>query len=176
MFCRQCNCKNGYFLVGDENQSCVDIDECSDGSHICDPNAECINTAGGYNCQCLPDFTGNGHECIPSGEPVEEPEVHTDKPYTVSYGSISTTTTEREVPFLSPNDISCEGCSTAAYCEQNICVCHPGYEGDGYECNSVCELDYVWSNGRCILPERQTTTQQSEVVEDESEEFGKRFS
>lgn len=77
---------------------------------------------------------------------------------------------------LSPNHLNCEDCSAAAYCEQNICICRAGYEGDGYECNSLCELDEVWSTAGCAAADRQTTTPQQDVVpEDESEEFGKRF-
>ena len=42
----------------------LDIDECRDGSHACQENATCINTAGHYNCSCKPGFTGDGRMCL----------------------------------------------------------------------------------------------------------------
>ena len=41
----------------------IDIDECSLGIHICDSNATCINTEGGYNCSCDPGYHGDGFTC-----------------------------------------------------------------------------------------------------------------
>ena len=41
----------------------LDIDECSLGLHNCNPNAECINTHGGYDCQCKSGYEGNGVSC-----------------------------------------------------------------------------------------------------------------
>ena len=29
---------------------CVDIDECSNGNHVCDVNANCASTVGSHNC------------------------------------------------------------------------------------------------------------------------------
>ena len=40
-----------------------EIDECFSGTHSCDANAECINTAGSYNCTCRPGYHGNGSSC-----------------------------------------------------------------------------------------------------------------
>lgn len=39
-----------------------DIDECTD-PNICIPQADCSNTAGSYQCQCKPGYTGNGTVC-----------------------------------------------------------------------------------------------------------------
>ena len=40
-----------------------DIDECTTGVHNCNESATCTNTEGGFTCQCLPDYTGNGTHC-----------------------------------------------------------------------------------------------------------------
>ena len=40
-----------------------DMDECMDGTHGCDVNAECNNTKGSYNCTCKDGFHGNGTNC-----------------------------------------------------------------------------------------------------------------
>ena len=41
----------------------VDIDECNNGSHVCDVNANCTNTNGSHNCTCKEGYTGNGQSC-----------------------------------------------------------------------------------------------------------------
>ncbi|XP_070536953.1 fibrillin-1-like [Ptychodera flava] len=45
-----CLCNSGYQRFNETY--CEDIDECSDGSHVCDSNGNCINTVPGYNCSC----------------------------------------------------------------------------------------------------------------------------
>ncbi len=40
-----------------------DIDECSEGSHTCDENANCTNTDGSFKCQCKIGFSGDGDTC-----------------------------------------------------------------------------------------------------------------
>ena len=41
----------------------IDIDECAKPSGVCDVNAVCKNTQGGYNCTCKHGYTGDGHDC-----------------------------------------------------------------------------------------------------------------
>ena len=40
-----------------------DIDECAEGTHMCDPLAFCIDTEGSYTCICNDGYTGNGETC-----------------------------------------------------------------------------------------------------------------
>ena len=40
-----------------------DIDECSEGVHICNSNAICNNTNGGFVCACLLGYEGDGLTC-----------------------------------------------------------------------------------------------------------------
>ena len=42
----------------------LDIDEClSHSENNCSINARCINTDGGYQCECMVGFEGSGVEC-----------------------------------------------------------------------------------------------------------------
>lgn len=43
---------------------CVsDLDECSNGTHMCNNNADCHNTMGSYRCTCKDGFSGDGFFC-----------------------------------------------------------------------------------------------------------------
>ena len=52
--------------------SLLDINECDPSglsseyqrlAHICDPDANCTNTKGSYNCGCQVGYAGNGKDC-----------------------------------------------------------------------------------------------------------------
>lgn len=42
----------------------TDDDECKNGLHNCDLNANCINTHGSFECICNDGFFGDGKLCI----------------------------------------------------------------------------------------------------------------
>ena len=50
----------------------IDIDECSTGG-VCDENAECVDTAGSYECTCSSGYTGDGHTCLDIDECLSDP-------------------------------------------------------------------------------------------------------
>ncbi|XP_062920094.1 hemicentin-1 isoform X2 [Mobula hypostoma] len=53
-----------------ENGSCIDINECKDGTHQCRYNQICENTRGSYRCVCPRGYRsqGVGRPCIDIGE------------------------------------------------------------------------------------------------------------
>ena len=42
----------------------TDDDECDNGLHNCDINANCINMIGSFECTCNDGYLGNGTTCI----------------------------------------------------------------------------------------------------------------
>ena len=48
-----CTCNSGYKLNITDNSTCIDENECKEGSDNCDDdNGVCTNTAPGYTCSC----------------------------------------------------------------------------------------------------------------------------
>ncbi len=60
----QACCSDG-FLFDKALNSCLDIDECDLGIADCPENSVCINTPGGYECECLPGYTKVDGVCVP---------------------------------------------------------------------------------------------------------------
>jgi formylglycine-generating enzyme required for sulfatase activity len=56
-------CGSGNTSPGGYVTQCSDIDECSNGTANCDPNATCVNTVGAFTCTCREDFSGDGVTC-----------------------------------------------------------------------------------------------------------------
>ncbi|XP_006907796.1 hemicentin-1 isoform X1 [Pteropus alecto] len=61
-------CPNG--MTKAENGSCIDIDECKDGTHQCRYNQICENTRGSYRCVCPRGYRsqGVGRPCMDINE------------------------------------------------------------------------------------------------------------
>ena len=58
------NRKKNYFLKNLEIWCLfLDINECSDGNHVCDVNSNCNNTEGSHICTCKEGYTGDGQSC-----------------------------------------------------------------------------------------------------------------
>ena len=60
----------------EDTKACQDVDECSDEISKC-PNGQCINTLGGYKCQCQSgtSLDPTGQVCVDSrrGKPLNFP-------------------------------------------------------------------------------------------------------
>ena len=87
-----------------DGKNCADINECADGSSICDQNAQCTNNPGSYSCHCNKGYHGDGRSC----EDVNECDDHTDNCHA------NATCTNTEGSFN--------------------CMCMDGFKGTGYMC------------------------------------------
>ena len=139
----------------------IDIDECSTGG-VCDENAECVDTAGSYECTCSSGYTGDGHTCLDIDECLSDPcdenatcinnngsfSCHCHTGF-VGNGSVCdgrhTNNNYRCFNVTSLLDIDeCfqvqNNCSVNSTCRNTVgsyqCFCFPGYhdEGMGYVC------------------------------------------
>lgn len=56
-----CYCSPGYQIKSDEQNKCVDVNECMDTLlNDCHTSADCMNSVGSYRCQCRTGFIGDG--------------------------------------------------------------------------------------------------------------------
>ncbi|XP_077969047.1 uncharacterized protein LOC120326188 [Styela clava] len=102
----ECECSTGF--RGDGYISCEDVNECQEGSHVCDSNAICINTLGSYRCKCKVGYVGNGRECRDINECTS-----------------------------SANDCDVENGLCINIDGGYTCTCKPEYTGDGVNCSRV---------------------------------------
>ncbi|XP_046570317.1 uncharacterized protein LOC124278610 isoform X1 [Haliotis rubra] len=58
---QECQCLPGF--AGDGIGSCDNINECTEGSFECSPDANCQDTEGDYTCVCKDGFSGDGKIC-----------------------------------------------------------------------------------------------------------------
>lgn len=88
-----CVCEEGY-----AGTPCQDVDECSTGTHDCDPNADCTNEVGGFECTCKDGYMGDGRTCVP--EPTSP--ALSVQTVSVSLSSDSTATVSLPTPLVDP--------------------------------------------------------------------------
>ena len=51
----------------------LDVDECLDGTHNCDVNANCTDTVGSFECTCVAGYAGDGvRNCTGNLAPVKD--------------------------------------------------------------------------------------------------------
>ncbi|XP_071783895.2 hemicentin-1 [Centroberyx gerrardi] len=106
-----CACPSG-FTISTESNTCQDIDECAQGSHMCHYNQQCVNTVGTYRCQA---------KCGPGFKPS-------------AMGTSCEDVDECQESSLSPCQHQCLN-TLGSY----RCICHPGYQLSGHRCIDINE-------------------------------------
>ncbi|XP_028292214.1 epidermal growth factor-like protein 6 isoform X2 [Gouania willdenowi] len=107
----KCLCPSAGLQLGQDERTCVDIDECVTGKNLCPHNRQCVNTFGSYFCKCQ-----NGYDLK-----------YVDGKYDcVDLDECSTGTHK---------------CSHHAVCVNTQgsykCKCKPGFRGNGFECSAI---------------------------------------
>lgn len=145
---QQSNCPQGY--ESDDQNGCVDIDECLYSLHDCQPSQHCINIVGSFRCECPDGYRKVGVECIDIDECRYRYCQHR------CINSPGSFTCQCEPGFqLDSNNRSCidvNECEMGAPCQQRcinaygsfLCRCEQGYElhQDGVSCNDIDECSY----------------------------------
>ena len=166
-----CGCRRGFLPLNVTDPLhgpliCIEIDECLNGDHDCDPDhGICTNIPGSYLCSCANGYEGNGINClkIPEVKPLEK------KQDTVPCSPDPCKNGDCVVDSSKPNGYYCvcwEGyfhpsglggiCENRNECAINVddcdkqatcidtpgsfrCICNDGYSGDGKVCNDIDE-------------------------------------
>ncbi|KAI4892791.1 hypothetical protein NFI96_028928 [Prochilodus magdalenae] len=106
-----CTCPSG-FSISTHSNTCQDIDECAEGSHMCHSNQQCVNTVGHYRCQAR---CGPGFKASPAGSSCEDVD-------------------ECLESSVSPCQHQCFNTLGSFRC-----TCHPGYQMVGHRCLDINE-------------------------------------
>uniref|UniRef100_A0A3B3V003 EGF-like-domain, multiple 6 n=1 Tax=Poecilia latipinna TaxID=48699 RepID=A0A3B3V003_9TELE len=107
----RCLCPSAGLQLGQDERTCVDIDECTTGKNLCPHNRQCVNTFGSYYCKCQNGYdlkyVNGKYDCVDLDECADE----THK------------------------------CSQHAVCLNTHgsyrCRCKPGFRGNGFECSVI---------------------------------------
>nr|XP_020452215.1 epidermal growth factor-like protein 6 [Monopterus albus] len=106
-----CLCPSAGLQLGQDERSCVDVDECVTGKNLCPFNRQCVNTFGSYYCKCQDGYdlkyVDGKYDCVD----LDECAASTHK------------------------------CSHHAVCLNSQgsykCRCKSGFRGNGVECSAI---------------------------------------
>ena len=142
----ECVCPPGY--AGNPFIQCHDINECN--GNACGSNAVCINTIGSYDCRCKDGFFGNpffGCQALQTG-PCTTPEsciCSQDVPCPLDYSCVNGKCLDK---------CSSVSCGPRSVCQDGICLCPPGYQGNPNDLSKGCFLRGHCSNDLDCEPQQ----------------------
>merc|ERR1719357_1311133 len=139
-----------------------DVDECAEGTHDCDANADCVNLEGSYECKCHAGYDGTGQECTDVNECDSAHSCDANAQCMNTEGSYECACNDgfSGDGYMCTDINECEregACDVNASCNNLAgtyeCACNTGYEGDGTMCTDINECDSAHScdaNAQCI--------------------------
>uniref|UniRef100_A0A0G4HN54 EGF-like domain-containing protein n=1 Tax=Chromera velia CCMP2878 TaxID=1169474 RepID=A0A0G4HN54_9ALVE len=152
-----CACNEGWNGNG---HHCDDVNECSSGSHNCDPHAVCTNLMGSFSCACRHGWSDaasggaqSGTHCqtvvgdgvVAGDEKCDDGNAQSgdgcDSNGQVEDG-YSCPSEEEECTDIDECSTNAHSCHAAAACTNSkgsfSCGCNQGWEGTGVACNAIC--------------------------------------
>ncbi|KAG9354590.1 hypothetical protein JZ751_001303, partial [Albula glossodonta] len=153
-----CACPSG-FSISPHSNTCQDIDECAQGSHMCHYNQQCVNTVGTYRCQaqCGPGFkpsavgTSYINECTRNVCPAHQECRNTEGGYQCFDSCLAGMTKAESGDCVDVDE--CQNgshmCRYSQICQNTVggygCVCPRGYrsQGVGRPCLDINECQEV---------------------------------
>ena len=136
----------------------LDIDECSNGSHDCDVNANCTNTNGSHSCTCKEGYTGKGESCQGKIRLYFKKKQNNCSSQIIALLSnklaeeffLYSVTHCESIVFTDVNECNDDVCDANANCtntngSQN-CICKEGNIRGGQSCQCRLELRYFMSS------------------------------
>ena len=123
----------------------ADIPECERGLDDCDQNATCINTIGSYDCLCNTGFTGDGFTCI--GNFVLITAFENYAICMLTWFVLCLATCVHAYIYVDFDECihEMDNCHENATCNNTYgsfeCTCNAGFEGNGINCTSKCEVN-----------------------------------
>ena len=118
----------------------VDVDECSsNATNDCDLNAICTNTEGSYVCRCIRGYEGDGRNCTGIYLSLVEKNCVNSQQFISSCGYRFFAFVLIWIFYLLAVISGCSpSCDPNAFCDEDgelpVCVCNPGFQGDGQNC------------------------------------------
>ncbi|TKR68510.1 hypothetical protein L596_024483 [Steinernema carpocapsae] len=145
------------FRFNNVTKQCEDIDECLENRNNCDPaTSQCVNSIGGFECECAPGYEGVGGICVDVDECQRGTSgCHINSICTNHVGSVGCQCAEG----FTGDGVDCrplQRVATDSTCSaewENICrtlnkTCHVDDE-EVSQCGS-CLIGYQPMNGKCL--------------------------
>lgn len=157
--------------AGKEGGSCaLDVNECLRGLDNCDPNAACVDTDGGFTCECFYGYSGDGASCTEDAAAIAELK---SKYYATPQATSCQVNIPVPYPVTAPG-----GLYDPLDSQQYVIDIYGGHRGSGTnvtltDCMIACEMDELCESfvvnevqQKCLLARGQCPNYLCESVEE----------